>query len=85
MKKFPELTWISKILILVVLTRLEGGKMSTPERKTTDIKSALFDPTIERKPKPDVGFEVPVFKDKPEVKPVVKTPLPPSKQSPEKP
>jgi hypothetical protein len=50
--------------------------MSTPERNTTDQKGALFDPAIERKPKPSEGFEVPVFKDKPVVKPVVKTPLP---------
>lgn len=59
--------------------------MSTPEKNTTDIKSALFDPSIERKPKPDVGFEVPVFKDKPVVKPVVKTPLPTTKTGLEKP
>jgi hypothetical protein len=36
-------------------------------------------------PKPGTGFEVPVFKDKPEIKPVVKTPLPTIKPDVEKP
>jgi hypothetical protein len=35
-----------------------------------------FEDPIVGTPKPGTGFEVPVFKDQPEIKPVVKAPLP---------
>jgi hypothetical protein len=68
-----------------IIFMTKGGIVSTPEKNTTDLKGALFEPSIERKPKPGEGFEGPVFKDKPVVKPVVKTPLPTTKTDLEKP
>ena len=57
---------------------LQGGiNMSTSDKKSPIRKKGFDDPIIADKKKPGEEFEVPVFKDKPEIKPVVKKPSPP--------
>ena len=55
---------------------MKGNVMPEPKKRTKSNQDKFDDPIIARKKKPGEDFEVPVFKDKPEIKPPVIDPKP---------